>query len=87
MNKLALLCHQLQTVTKTPLQNQVFLKVDQSITKTRGIMAIFIQLLSFCYELLKKSKAETNCLNSFQLQVENHRWISVTNKDSVDGKT
>nr|XP_058907005.1 alpha-catulin-like [Kogia breviceps] len=75
MNKLALLCHQLQTATTTPLQNQVFLKVDQSITKTRGIMAIFIQLLSFCYELLKK------------LQVENHRWISDRNKDSVDSKT
>eukprot|EP00070_Physeter_catodon_P031874 XP_028338768.1 alpha-catulin-like isoform X2 [Physeter catodon] len=75
INKLVLLCHQLQTLTKTPLQNQVFLKVDQSITKTRGIMAIFIPLLSFCYKLLKK------------LQVENNRWISVTNKDSVDGKT
>ncbi|XP_066880129.1 alpha-catulin-like isoform X2 [Kogia breviceps] len=62
INKLVLLCYQLQTV-------------DQSITKTRGIMAIFNQLLSFCYKLLKK------------LQVENHRWISDRNKDSVDCKT
>lgn len=27
INKLIPLCHQLQTITKTPLQNQVFLKV------------------------------------------------------------
>ncbi|XP_073732702.1 alpha-catulin isoform X4 [Callorhinus ursinus] len=75
INKLIPLCHQLQTVTKTPLQNQVFLKVDKCITKTRSMMAILVQLLSLCYKLLKK------------LQMENNRWVSVTNKDSVDGKT
>ncbi|XP_059781238.1 alpha-catulin isoform X3 [Balaenoptera ricei] len=75
INKLVPLCHQLQAVTKTPLQNQVFLKVDKSITKTRCIMATLVQLLSLCYKLLKK------------LQMENNRWVSVTNKDSVDGKT
>ncbi|XP_022434825.1 alpha-catulin isoform X2 [Delphinapterus leucas] len=75
INKLVPLCHQLQAVTKTPLQNQVFLKVDKSITKTRCIMATLVQLLSLCYKLLKK------------IQMENNRWVSVTNKDSVDGKT
>ncbi|XP_036712633.1 alpha-catulin isoform X3 [Balaenoptera musculus] len=75
INKLVPLCHQLQAVTKIPLQNQVFLKVDKSITKTRCIMATLVQLLSLCYKLLKK------------LQMENNRWVSVTNKDSVDGKT
>ncbi|XP_058928234.1 alpha-catulin isoform X3 [Kogia breviceps] len=75
INKLVPLCHQLQAVTKTPLQNQVFLKVDKSITKTRCIMATLVQLLSLCYKLLKK------------LQMENNRRVSVTNKDSVDGKT
>uniref|UniRef100_A0A9L0R740 Catenin alpha like 1 n=1 Tax=Equus caballus TaxID=9796 RepID=A0A9L0R740_HORSE len=75
INKLIPLCHQLQTITKTPLQNQVFLKVDKCITKTRSMMAILVQLLSLCYKLLKK------------LQMENNRWVSVTNKDSVDGKT
>uniref|UniRef100_A0A452UNN7 Alpha-catulin n=1 Tax=Ursus maritimus TaxID=29073 RepID=A0A452UNN7_URSMA len=75
INKLIPFCHQLQTVTKTPLQNQVFLKVDKCITKTRSVMAILVQLLSLCYKLLKK------------LQLENNRWVSVTNKDSVDGKT
>ncbi|XP_024609432.1 alpha-catulin isoform X2 [Neophocaena asiaeorientalis asiaeorientalis] len=75
INKLVPLCHQLQAVTKTPSQNQVFLKVDKSITKTRCIMATLVQLLSLCYKLLKK------------IQMENNRWVSVTNKDSVDGKT
>ncbi|XP_022357481.1 alpha-catulin isoform X3 [Enhydra lutris kenyoni] len=75
INKLIPLCHQLQTVTKTPLQNQVFLKVDKCITKTRSMMAILVQLLSLCYKLLKK------------LQMENNSWVSVTNKDSMDGKT
>lgn len=75
INKLIPLCHQLQTITKTPLQNQVFLKVDKCITKTRSTMAVLVQLLSLCYKLLKK------------LQVENNRWASVTSKDSVDGKT
>lgn len=32
-------------------------------------------------------KAKTNCFNSSQFQMENNRWVSVTNKDSVDGKT
>ncbi|XP_015985493.2 alpha-catulin isoform X3 [Rousettus aegyptiacus] len=75
INKLIPLCHQLQTITKTPLQNQVFLKVDKCITKTRTMMAILVQLLSLCFKLLKK------------FQMENNRWVSVTNKDSVDGKT
>lgn len=34
-----------------------------------------------------ESKEEINYVNSFQLQMENNRWVSVTNKDSVDGKT
>eukprot|EP00071_Canis_lupus_P047839 XP_022281396.1 alpha-catulin isoform X3 [Canis lupus familiaris] len=75
INKLIPLCHQLQTITKTPLQNQVFLKIDKCIIKTRSMMAILVQLLSLCYKLLRK------------LQMENNRWVSVTNKDSVDGKT
>ncbi|XP_065386326.1 alpha-catulin isoform X2 [Macaca fascicularis] len=74
INKLIPLCHQLQTVTKTSLQNKVFLKVDKCITKTRSMMALLVQLLSLCYKLLKK------------LQMENNGWISVTNKDSMDGK-
>ncbi|XP_012577003.1 PREDICTED: alpha-catulin isoform X2 [Condylura cristata] len=74
INKLTPLCHQLQTITKIPLQNQVFLKVDKCITKTRSTMAILVQLLSLCYKLLKK------------LQVENSRWGSATNKDSMDSK-
>lgn len=41
-------------------------------------------LLNFAYF---KKKAETNCFNSSQFQMENNRWVSVTNKDSVDGKT
>ncbi|XP_060010663.1 alpha-catulin isoform X2 [Lagenorhynchus albirostris] len=60
INKLVPLCHQLQAVTKTPLQNQVFLKVDKSITKTRCIMATLVQLLSLCYKLLKKSQMDNN---------------------------
>ncbi|XP_033283369.2 alpha-catulin isoform X4 [Orcinus orca] len=60
INKLVPLCHQLQAVTKTPLQNQVFLKVDKSITKTRCIMATLVQLLSLCYKLLKKIQMENN---------------------------
>ncbi|KAK2490434.1 hypothetical protein MC885_006676 [Smutsia gigantea] len=75
INKLIPLCHQLQTITKTPLQNQVFLKVDKCITQTRSMMAVLVQLLSLCYKLVKK------------LQMENNRWASVTSKDSVDGKT
>ncbi|XP_077768952.1 alpha-catulin isoform X2 [Canis aureus] len=75
INKLIPLCHQLQTITKTPLQNQVFLKIDKCIIKTRSMMAILVQLLSLCYKLLRK------------LQMENNRWVSVTNKDSVDGKS
>uniref|UniRef100_A0A2R8ZGT1 Alpha-catulin n=1 Tax=Pan paniscus TaxID=9597 RepID=A0A2R8ZGT1_PANPA len=75
INKLIPLCHQLQTVTKTSLQNKVFLKVDKCITKTRSMMALLVQLLSLCYKLLKK------------LQMENNRWVSVTNKDTMDGKT
>uniref|UniRef100_A0A2K5ZYZ0 Alpha-catulin n=1 Tax=Mandrillus leucophaeus TaxID=9568 RepID=A0A2K5ZYZ0_MANLE len=74
INKLIPLCHQLQTVTKTSLQNKVFLKVDKCITKTRSMMALLVQLLSLCYKLLKK------------LQMENNGWVSVTNKDSMDGK-
>ncbi|EHH57171.1 hypothetical protein EGM_06753 [Macaca fascicularis] len=54
INKLIPLCHQLQTVTKTSLQNKVFLKVDKCITKTRSMMALLVQLLSLCYKLLKK---------------------------------
>ncbi|KAM6183147.1 alpha-catulin [Erethizon dorsatum] len=75
INKLIPLCHQLQTVTKTSLQNKVFLKVDKCITKTRSMMALLVQLLSLCYKLLKK------------LQMENSRWVSVTNKDTTDSKT
>lgn len=75
INKLIPLCHQLQTITKAPLQNQVFLKVDKCITKTRSMMAILVQLLSLCFKLLKK------------LQMENNRWVGVTDKDSVNGKT
>uniref|UniRef100_A0A2I2YGK0 Alpha-catulin n=1 Tax=Gorilla gorilla gorilla TaxID=9595 RepID=A0A2I2YGK0_GORGO len=75
INKLIPLCHQLQTVTKTSLQNKVFLKVDKCITKTRSMMALLVQLLSLCYKLLKK------------LQMENNGWVSVTNKDTMDGKT
>ncbi|XP_059513573.1 alpha-catulin isoform X3 [Myotis daubentonii] len=75
INKLIPLCHQLQTITKTSVQNQGLLKVDKCITKTRSMMAILVQLLSLCFKLLKK------------LQMENSRWVSVTNKDSVDGKT
>ncbi|XP_008254112.1 alpha-catulin isoform X2 [Oryctolagus cuniculus] len=73
INKLIPLCHQLQTITKTSLQNKVLLKVDKCITKTRSMMALLVQLLSLCYKLLKKT--------------ENVRWVSVTNKDTVDGKT
>uniref|UniRef100_A0A8I5U0C4 Alpha-catulin n=1 Tax=Pongo abelii TaxID=9601 RepID=A0A8I5U0C4_PONAB len=75
INKLIPLCHQLQTVTKTSLQNKIFLKVDKCITKTRSMMALLVQLLSLCYKLLKK------------LQMENNGWVSVTNKDTMDGKT
>uniref|UniRef100_A0A671FMJ4 Alpha-catulin n=1 Tax=Rhinolophus ferrumequinum TaxID=59479 RepID=A0A671FMJ4_RHIFE len=75
INKLIPLCHQLQTITKAPLQNQVFLKVDKCITKTRSMMAILVQLLSLCFKLQKK------------LQMENNRWVAVTDKNSVDGKT
>ncbi|KAM7093428.1 alpha-catulin isoform 2-T2 [Molossus nigricans] len=75
INKLIPLCHQLQTITKTSLQNQVCLKVDKCITKTRSMMALLVQLLSLCFKLLKK------------LQMENNRWVSVTKKDSVDSKT
>uniref|UniRef100_A0A2I3FRU0 Alpha-catulin n=1 Tax=Nomascus leucogenys TaxID=61853 RepID=A0A2I3FRU0_NOMLE len=75
INKLIPLCHQLQTVTKTSLQNKVFLKVEKCIIKTRSMMALLVQLLSLCYKLLKK------------LQMENNGWVSVTNKDTMDGKT
>uniref|UniRef100_A0A4W2D6L2 Catenin alpha like 1 n=1 Tax=Bos indicus x Bos taurus TaxID=30522 RepID=A0A4W2D6L2_BOBOX len=54
INKFVPLCHQLQTIIKTPLQNQVFLKVDKCITKARSMMAVLVQLLSLCYKLLKK---------------------------------
>ncbi|XP_040594095.1 alpha-catulin isoform X2 [Mesocricetus auratus] len=73
INKLIPLCHQLQTITKTSLQNKVFLKVDKCITKIRSMMALVVQLLSLCYKFLKK--------------VENNRWVSVTNKDATDAKT
>uniref|UniRef100_A0A8C5JZK1 Alpha-catulin n=1 Tax=Jaculus jaculus TaxID=51337 RepID=A0A8C5JZK1_JACJA len=73
INKLIPLCHQLQTVTKASLQNKVFLKVDKCITKIRSMMALVVQLLSLCYKLMKK--------------MESNRWISVTNKDTMDGKT
>ncbi|XP_035310682.1 alpha-catulin isoform X1 [Cricetulus griseus] len=73
INKLIPLCHQLQTITKTSLQNKVFLKVDKCITKIRSMMALVVQLLSLCYKLLKK--------------VESNRWVSVTKKDIMDGKT
>ncbi|KAM4851335.1 alpha-catulin isoform X2 [Urocitellus parryii] len=75
INKLIPLCHQLQTVTKASLQNKMFLKVDKCITKTRSMMVLLVHLLSLCYKLLKK------------LQMENNRWVSVTNKDAVDIKT
>ncbi|XP_075416397.1 alpha-catulin [Tenrec ecaudatus] len=71
INKLIPVCHQLQTITKTPLPNKVFLKVDKCITKARSVMSSLIQLLSLCCKLLKK--VET-------------RWPSVTDKDTVDGK-
>ncbi|XP_041513453.1 alpha-catulin isoform X2 [Microtus oregoni] len=54
INKLIPLCHQLQTMTKTSLQNRVILKVDKCITKIRSMMALVVQLLSLCYKLLKK---------------------------------
>ncbi|XP_050020209.1 alpha-catulin isoform X1 [Alexandromys fortis] len=73
INKLIPLCHQLQTMTKTSLQNRVILKVDKCITKIRSMMALVVQLLSLCYKLLKK--------------VENTRWASAANKDTMDGKT
>ncbi|XP_041513451.1 alpha-catulin isoform X1 [Microtus oregoni] len=73
INKLIPLCHQLQTMTKTSLQNRVILKVDKCITKIRSMMALVVQLLSLCYKLLKK--------------VENTRWVSAANKDTMDGKT
>ncbi|KAL1777257.1 alpha-catulin [Sigmodon hispidus] len=73
INKLIPLCHQLQTITKTSLQNKVFLKVDKCITKIRSMMALVVQLLSVCYALLKK--------------VETTRWVSAANKDTTDGKT
>ncbi|KAM4876840.1 alpha-catulin isoform 2-T2 [Thomomys bottae] len=73
INKLIPLCHQVQTMTKTSLQNKVFLKVDKCITKTRFMMALLVQLLSLCYKLLKK--------------IENNSWVSVTNKDSMNSKT
>ncbi|XP_012878684.1 PREDICTED: alpha-catulin [Dipodomys ordii] len=75
INKLIPLCHQLQTMTKTSVQNKVFLKVDKCITKTRFMMALLVQLLSLCYKLLKK------------FQIENNNWVSVTNKDAMDSKT
>ncbi|KAH0517204.1 Alpha-catulin [Microtus ochrogaster] len=73
INKLIPLCHQLQTMTKTSLQNRVILKVDKCITKIRSMMALVVQLLSLCYKLQKK--------------VENTRWVSAANKDTMDGKT
>lgn len=73
INKLIPLCHQLQTMMKTSLQNRVILKVDKCITKIRSMMALVVQLLSLCYRLLKK--------------VENTRWVSAANKDTMDGKT
>nr|XP_048276192.1 alpha-catulin [Myodes glareolus] len=73
INKLIPLCRQLQTTTKTSLQNRVILKVDKCITKIRSMMALVVQLLSLCYKLLKK--------------VENTSWVSAANKDTMDGKT
>ena len=35
-------------------QNQVFLKVDKGIIKVSSMMAVLVQLLALCYELLKK---------------------------------
>lgn len=72
INKLIPLCHQLQTITKTSLQSKVFLKVDKCITKIRSMMTLVVQLLSLCYKLLKK--------------MENNRWGSATNKDTMDGQ-
>ncbi|XP_037706812.1 alpha-catulin [Choloepus didactylus] len=71
INKLIPLCQQLQTITKTPLQSKVSLKIDKCIAKARSVMAILVQVLSLCYKLLK---------------MENNRWVLVTNKDTMDGK-
>ena len=54
INKFVPLCHQLQTIIKTPLQNQVFLKADKGIIKVSSMMAVLVQLLALCYKLLKK---------------------------------
>lgn len=68
MEKLVVLCQQLQSGTKTPVQGKTatFQKVDSSIQTTRGILTVVLALLPFCNKLNRKYKSERSSLGSPQ---------------------
>ncbi|KAL2080051.1 hypothetical protein ACEWY4_023844 [Coilia grayii] len=66
--KLAASSQQLQMGAKTPVHGKsaTFLKVEQSIQNTKGVMTVVVFLLPVCNKLLKKHKSERNSLGSPQ---------------------
>ncbi|CAF90376.1 unnamed protein product [Tetraodon nigroviridis] len=68
MEKLAVLCQQLQMGARTPAQGKTatFQKVDLCIQTTRNILAVVVSLLPFCNKLNRKYKSERSSLGSPQ---------------------
>ncbi|XP_078091903.1 alpha-catulin isoform X2 [Mustelus asterias] len=81
------LCQQLQMTSKTPVHGKaaIFAKVDTSIQETKNVMTVLKIILSLCYKLLKKCKADQTFMDS------PHSWRgnqlqTVANGESLDGK-
>uniref|UniRef100_A0A674PFC5 Catenin (cadherin-associated protein), alpha-like 1 n=1 Tax=Takifugu rubripes TaxID=31033 RepID=A0A674PFC5_TAKRU len=66
IEKLAVLCQQLQTGAKTPAQGKTatFQKVDLCIQTTRNILTVVLSLLPFCNKLNRQHKSERSSLGS-----------------------
>ncbi|XP_057684586.1 alpha-catulin isoform X2 [Corythoichthys intestinalis] len=68
VEKLAVLCQQLQAGARTPVQGKStnFQKVDSSIQTTRAVLTLILNLLPACNKLITKFKSERNSLGSPQ---------------------
>ncbi|XP_063042042.1 alpha-catulin [Engraulis encrasicolus] len=83
--KLAACSQQLQMGAKTPVQGKsaTFLKVEQSIQNTKGVMTVVVFLLPVCHKLLKKHTSGRSSLSSPQEWREKQLPITPVREDTV----
>ncbi|XP_019751509.1 alpha-catulin [Hippocampus comes] len=81
VEKLAVLCQQLQAGARTPVHGKsaTFQKVDSSIQTTRSVLSLLLNILPACYKLNAKYKYKRSSLGSPQ------DWRSETDTPVQDG--